>query len=113
MVPIAHDSAGPREDIVLPEPLPAPAGGGPAGSQPTGYRCRTLAQYADAICEVLCMGQVERMRLAGAARQRAAQFSDQRFQREFMSCLGEVLPLGRGLPAPSNLLPRQEAQWER
>ncbi len=48
VVPIAHDSAGPREDIVLPEPGPRP--GDPP--QPTGLRCSSLAQYADAIVEV-------------------------------------------------------------
>ena len=100
VVPIAHDSAGPREDIVLPE---QPAGGGPA--QPTGYRCRSLPQYADALIEVLCMEQRQRMRVAAAARRRAAQFSDQRFQKEFMACMEEVLPLGRGRSPPSNVLP--------
>lgn len=110
MVPIAHDSGGPREDIVVPEPAPpGPAGttggAGAGAGQPTGYRCRSLEQYADAICEVLAMGQVERMRLAAAARRRAAQFSDQRFQRELMACLEDVLPGGRRSPAPANVVP--------
>lgn len=105
MVPIAHDSAGPREDIVVAEPAPGArdGAGAPAGPLP-GYRCRSLAQYADAIVEVLGMDQVERMRLAAVARRRAAQFSDQRFQQEFMAALDELLPGGRGRQPPSNLL---------
>ncbi|PSC69622.1 GDP-Man:Man(3) c(2)-PP-Dol alpha-1,2-mannosyltransferase [Micractinium conductrix] len=99
VVPIAHDSGGPRKDIVLPEPA---AEGAP--SQPTGYRCTSLAQYADAIIEVVGMEQVDRLRVAGAARRRAAQFSDQRFQKEFLACLVDVLPLGRDSEPPRNLL---------
>ena len=105
MVPIAHDSAGPREDIVLPEggPPGSGGGGGGGGGQPTGYLCSTLQQYADAIIEVLGMEQLERMRVAAAARRRAAQFSDQRFQKELMACMEDVLPLGRSRQ-PTNLL---------
>lgn len=106
VVPIANDSGGPREDIVLPEP-PACADDSeqPSGPpQPTGFRCSSLAQYADAIVEVVGMTQVERMQVAAAARRRAAQFSDQRFKKEFMACLEGVLPLGRGAPPPRNVL---------
>lgn len=99
VVPIAHDSAGPREDIVQPEP-----GMHGAPAQPTGYRCSTLEQYTDAIIEVISMGQLERMRVAAAARRRAAQFSDQRFQKEFLACLEDVLPLGRSSQQPRNVL---------
>ncbi len=108
VVPIAHDSAGPREDIVLPEGAPPGSGGsggssGSGGGQPTGYLCSSLQQYADAIIEVLGMEQLERLQVAAAARRRAAQFSDQRFQIEFMACLEDVLPLGRSRQ-PTNLL---------
>jgi hypothetical protein len=44
------------------------------------------------------MDQVDRMRVAGAARRRASQFSDQRFQSELLACLEGVLPLGCGRP---------------
>ena len=87
--------------------LPEPAGprhgsssgsGGQQQQQRTGYRCSSLRQYADAIVEVLSMDQVDRMRVAGAARRRASQFSDQRFQSELLACLEGVLPLGCGRP---------------
>lgn len=62
VVPIANDSGGPREDIVVPDAATSGngAGAGSSGSQRVGYRCRTLAQYADAIVEV--------RRLAGGQR---------------------------------------------
>ncbi|KAI7840213.1 hypothetical protein COHA_005995 [Chlorella ohadii] len=106
VVPIANDSGGPHEDIVVPEAAStgSNAGAGSSGSQRVGYRCRTLAQYADAIVEVLGMDQVERIRVAAAARRKASQFSDQRFQREFLACLDDVLPLNRRSAPPSNVM---------
>ncbi|KAI3435747.1 hypothetical protein D9Q98_001805 [Chlorella vulgaris] len=113
VVPIANNSGGPREDIVLPDNTVSGGGGGSGGGsddgssrggQATGYLCSTLGQYADAIIEVLGMSQVDRMRVAAAARRQAAQFSDRRFQLDLMACLEDVLPLGRGR-LPSNLLP--------
>eukprot|EP00887_Chlorella_sp_A99_P006278 scaffold3.g6278.t1 len=96
VVPIVHDSAGPKEDIVVPEPAdsggPGGAGEGGEDPQPTGYRCRTLDQYADALVKVLGMDQVARMRITAAARRRAQRFSDARFQSEFLACLEGVLP---------------------
>jgi alpha-1,2-mannosyltransferase len=98
---------------VLPDNTVSGGGGGSGGGsddgssrggQATGYLCSTLGQYADAIIEVLGMSQVDRMRVAAAARRQAAQFSDRRFQLDLMACLEDVLPLGRGR-LPSNLLP--------
>jgi len=37
--------------------------------QTTGYLCTTEEQYADAITEVLCMDQQDRLKIAAAARQ--------------------------------------------
>ncbi|KAK9811429.1 hypothetical protein WJX72_003813 [[Myrmecia] bisecta] len=85
VVPIAHDSGGPRMDIVKAEV-------GPSGVQVTGYRCSTQEAYADAIAEVLSMGQVSRLKIAAAARRRAAQFSDERFQQGFLESLQLILP---------------------
>lgn len=38
------------------------------------------------------MEQLERMRIAAAARRRAERFSDQRFQAEFLDCMLPLLP---------------------
>lgn len=61
VVPIVHDSGGPQADIVRPE-LTA------AGEQITGYRCTSVEEYAEAITNVVCMDQQERLRIASAAR---------------------------------------------
>lgn len=87
-VPIAHNSGGPREDIVLPEPRRDGCGPG----QRTGFLCRTVEQYTDAIVEVVGMGQVERLEVAAAARRRASAFSDERFKNEFIEAVGCLLP---------------------
>ncbi|GAB4822152.1 hypothetical protein N2152v2_009198 [Parachlorella kessleri] len=113
VVPIANDSAGPKEDIVLSE-MGSSGGGedegaegqgmlgrdGSAGERDsgrqqqiiTGYRCRTVEEYADAILDVVGMEQLQRMRIAAAARRRAQMFSDRRFQAEFMDCMLRLLP---------------------
>lgn len=62
VVPIAHDSGGPKADIIKPELMRH-------GWQRTGYLCQTGEQYADAITEILCMDQSERLKIAAAARQ--------------------------------------------
>jgi alpha-1,2-mannosyltransferase len=87
-VPIAHNSGGPREDIVLPEPRRDGCGPG----QRTGFLCRTVEQYTDAIVEVVGMGQVARLEVAAAARRRAAAFSDERFKNEFVEAVRPLLP---------------------
>ena len=52
-----------------------------------GYLCSTEDQYADAITEVLVMDQERRLRIAAAARRRAARFSDERFAADFLDAL--------------------------
>ena len=61
VVPIVHDSGGPKADIVRPERTAS-------GAQITGYRCTSIEDYAEAITTVLCMDQQERLTIAAAAR---------------------------------------------
>lgn len=85
VVPIVHDSGGPREDIVVPVQI------GP-DLEITGYRCTTEEEFARALVEVLAMDQVRRLRIAAAARTQAAKFSDARFAEAFVEALSPVLP---------------------
>ena len=62
VVPIVHNSGGPKADIIKPELMQH-------GLQPTGYLCTSQEEYADAITEVLCMDQKHRLKIAAAARQ--------------------------------------------
>ena len=61
VIPIANDSGGPLADIIQDEPMQGRL-------QPVGYLCSTLQEYADAITDVLCMQQTERLKVAAAAR---------------------------------------------
>ncbi|GAB2215601.1 hypothetical protein Droror1_Dr00019990 [Drosera rotundifolia] len=79
-IPIAHNSAGPKMDIVLDE-----------DSQQTGFLARTEEEYADAILEILRMPESKRLKVAAAARKRAARFSEQRFYENFKSAIRPVL----------------------
>ena len=62
VVPIVHDSGGPKADIVKSEMMGL-------GERTTGYLCTSVEQYAAAITEVLCMDQKDRLKIAEAARQ--------------------------------------------
>lgn len=86
VVPIAHNSAGPKMDIV--QPLLLPDG----NEQATGFLASTVEEYADAITRVLTMDQRERLQIAAAAQQQASRFSTERFMAEFTEAVRPVLP---------------------
>ena len=81
IIPIAHDSAGPRQDIVG------------EGSE-AGFLARTEEEYADAIARVLTMAPREYSRVAAEARVRSARFSEAGFEGAFLAWLVDegVLP---------------------
>ncbi|KAG6395394.1 hypothetical protein SASPL_146039 [Salvia splendens] len=79
-IPIAHNSAGPKMDIVLPED----------GKQ-TGFLAKTLEEYADAILSIIRMPASQRLEMATAARKRASHFSEQRFYQDFKSAVRPIM----------------------
>lgn len=79
-IPIAHNSAGPKMDIVLEED----------GSR-TGFLASDVEEYADAIMNVLEMSEKERIQIAVAARKRAQRFSEQKFYEDFKDAIRPVL----------------------
>ncbi len=60
--------------------------------RPAGYLCRTEAEYAEAITEVLGIDDAMRRQLAAAARASAARFSDQAFKQGFLDGVRPALP---------------------
>lgn len=86
VIPIANDSGGPREDIVVPEVVEEGV------TQATGYLASTAQEYADAIGEVLAMEQQERLRIAAAAQRHASKFSTERFLKDFTAAVLPLLP---------------------
>nr|GFB00640.1 GDP-Man:Man(3)GlcNAc(2)-PP-Dol alpha-1,2-mannosyltransferase [Tanacetum cinerariifolium] len=79
-IPIAHNSAGPKMDIVLPE----------EGKQ-TGFLAQTVEEFADAILNILQMSESEKHEMAEAGRRRANRFSEQRFYEDFKAAISPIL----------------------
>jgi alpha-1,2-mannosyltransferase len=97
-VPIAHDSAGPAMDIVVPAVRPeAENGGGVAGDEddeefPVGFLAKSVDGYADALAAALTMNDDERCAMADAARRRAeGMFCEDAFNTGFRAAMGPVL----------------------
>ncbi|GIL65630.1 hypothetical protein Vafri_19214 [Volvox africanus] len=86
VVPIAHRSAGPKQDIV--RPLLEDDN----SEQVTGFLAITVQEYADAITRVLTMDQRERLKIAAAAQRHAKSFSTERFLQDFTAAVAPVLP---------------------
>ncbi|KAJ8476265.1 hypothetical protein OPV22_019992 [Ensete ventricosum] len=80
VIPIAHNSAGPKMDIVLNE-----------GGHRTGFLVASKEEYAEAILKVLEMPEPERLAIAAAARKRAQRFSEQKFFDDFKAAVQPVL----------------------
>lgn len=75
MITLAHNSGGPKSDILVPLP----------SGQRVGYLCSTAAEYATALVDVFASAQrgtkeMNQMRLA--ARMRAMEYSDEVFIEE-------------------------------
>ena len=75
----AHNSAGPKMDIVLEE-----------DGQKTGFLAETVEEYAEAILEIVKMNETERLKMAESARKRAARFSEQRFCEDFKTAIRPI-----------------------
>lgn len=75
----AHNSAGPKMDIVLPQD----------GKQ-TGFLAQNVQEYADAILNIIRMPPSERLEMAAAARKRSSLFSEQRFYED---CKAAIRPI--------------------
>ncbi|KAH7511534.1 hypothetical protein JRO89_XSUnG0194400 [Xanthoceras sorbifolium] len=78
-IPIAHNSAGPKMDIVLEE-----------DGQQTGFLAQNAEEYADAILKIIRMPVTERLKMAAAARRRAGRYSEQRFYEDFKAAMRPV-----------------------
>lgn len=76
----AHNSAGPKMDIVLEE-----------DGQQTGFLAQNAEEYADAIVKIISMPETGRLEMAAAARRRAARFSEQRFYEDFKAAIRPIL----------------------
>ncbi|GAQ82192.1 UDP-Glycosyltransferase superfamilly protein [Klebsormidium nitens] len=78
-VPIAHRSGGPQADIVVPVPQ-------------VGLLAETVDEFAEAIHTVLKWPEAKRKSVAQAAREKAKEFSGERFTTDFKRAVYPVLP---------------------
>ncbi|XP_078436209.1 UDP-Glycosyltransferase superfamily protein [Wolffia australiana] len=79
-IPIAHNSAGPKMDIVVDE-----------DGQRTGFLAEKTEEYANAILAILQMPETERLAITSAARRRAERFSERKFFEEFLAAVCPIL----------------------
>ncbi|KAI9173078.1 asparagine-linked glycosylation protein [Blastocladiella emersonii ATCC 22665] len=79
MIVVAHDSAGPKRDIVVPLE---------GDGQTTGFLARTRDEYADAMYRALTMPAGERERMVAAARKSVHRFSEAAFAQQWVQCVG-------------------------
>jgi alpha-1,2-mannosyltransferase len=79
-IPIAHNSAGPKMDIVVAEE-----------GKKTGFLAKSIDEYADAIIEICSMKESKRFEMADAARRRSTKFSEQRFYDDFKAAVRPIL----------------------
>eukprot|EP00878_Enallax_costatus_P037490 GHUV01042352.1.p1 GENE.GHUV01042352.1~~GHUV01042352.1.p1 ORF type:complete len:107 (+),score=18.85 GHUV01042352.1:222-542(+) len=87
VIPIAHNSGGPRADIVVDVETAY-------GLQRTGYLAETKEGYCQAIRTVLEMDQRDRLKIAAAAQRRAAtMFSTEQFHQCFMEVISPILSI--------------------
>eukprot|EP00210_Caulerpa_lentillifera_P001520 g1458.t1 len=85
LIPIAHNSGGPKMDILNLSNTALLQG------RCIGYLESTLEGYARAIYTVLGMDEEDRLRIAQAAREQASLFSQENFQNGFLQVMADVL----------------------
>ncbi|CAO3569185.1 unnamed protein product [Mortierella alpina] len=100
LVPVAHNSAGPKMDIVT-----------PYNNQPTGYLATTPQEFAEAIEKVLSADEsiVEMQRRARDSVQE--RFSEKVFGDQLQKCLHEVLSREKVTIFGSKLIDPPEGGW--
>lgn len=82
VVPVAHDSAGPKMDIVLHD---------------TGRLASSSSEYASSIASLIKMPALEFDAIAKRARENAHRFSDQAFVSSIQHCFLEIPGLNKWL----------------
>lgn len=90
LVVVAHDSGGPRMDIVVPAARAAPAAAGDVDSA-VGFLAATAEEYALCLGRALALPEQQRSAMRERARAAAGRFSDEAFSLGVVSALQGVL----------------------
>ena len=83
LITIAHDSGGPKSDIVV-----------PFQGHPTGLRASTAEEYADAMNRAFSMEKTAADEMRNRARESSHRFSDEKFNNSFKKEILESRLLG-------------------
>ena len=77
---LAHDSGGPKLDIVVPH-----------NRQRTGYLASDVDSYAESMRDILSLTSEGRMKVRLAARESVLRFSEQEFESGFLSVMEPLI----------------------
>ncbi|KAL3463193.1 hypothetical protein BJX64DRAFT_257799 [Aspergillus heterothallicus] len=90
LIPVVHDSGGPREDIVV--DLPGTEEGGPSGGA-TGFRATTEEDFASAFEAALALSVDERVAMRGRARESSLRFTEEEFSKKWVGEIGKLVEM--------------------
>lgn len=76
LITIAHNSGGPKEDIVVSQ-----------GNEVVGYLSNSPQEYAEYIEQIIKLSKDERLNIQMNSRNAAQRFSDSHFDDELRKCL--------------------------
>ncbi len=85
LIPVVHDSGGPKLDIVLPHE-----------GKPTGYHAETAEGFAEAYRRVMQMEPEERYAMRARARERAKTFTEEAFARKWVEQVQKLVSMQMG-----------------
>ncbi|KAL3472766.1 hypothetical protein BJX99DRAFT_249402 [Aspergillus californicus] len=93
LIPVVHDSGGPREDIVVDLPVPGSQSQSQSqsaeegGNGPTGFRATSEEDFATAFEKALSLSMEEKVAMRLRARKSALRFTEEEFSKKWV---GEV-----------------------
>ena len=88
-IPIAHNSAGPQMDIVVPS---FQTGAKVGNDSATGFLAVEPGEYAEAMANVFSLSPAKKSKIRTNARSHASErFSEELFEKKFRDCMSLVL----------------------
>jgi alpha-1,2-mannosyltransferase len=86
-IPIAHNSGGPRSDIIVPVKVSEKGSENTA----TGYLAATACEYADALEHAFTMSKSQWLKVAMNGRKSSSRFSDETFANSFYEAVSPLI----------------------
>ncbi|KAI9375405.1 alpha-1,2-mannosyltransferase alg11 [Aspergillus egyptiacus] len=90
LIPVVHDSGGPREDIVV-DLAPDAVDESEGGAGPTGFRASSEGEFADAFERALSLSAEEKVSMRLRAQKSALRFTEEEFSRKWVGEVGKLV----------------------